>query len=424
MAHFGLLCPAGVGHLNCMTSLGYELKQRGHEVTMVGTLDARAITLAASLGFQAVGEDISPLGTMASALGQLGQLSGLAAFRYTVELFEKETVLFFDEAPAAIAQAGIEALLIDQTSFSGSTIAQHLELPFVNVSCAILLNRDPWVPPFNTPWRYSPSPLAKLRNQLGYALLTRAAQPITTVVQNQRQAWGLPAFVHPEDRFSSLAQICQQPPAFEFPRQDLPRHVHFTGPYGNPLSREPVPFPWEKLTGQPLIYASLGTVQNRLGFVFEAIAAACQDLDAQLVIALGGGMTAADLGNLPGHPLVVGYAPQLDLLQRASLTITHGGLNTTLESLSYGVPLVAIPIANDQPGVATRIAWTGTGEVVPLKGIDSRKLRVAIEQVLGHASYRDHARRLQDSIRQAGGVTQAADIVEQAIATGQPVWAD
>jgi UDP:flavonoid glycosyltransferase YjiC (YdhE family) len=77
--------------------------------------------------------------------------------------------------------------------------------------------------------------------------------------------------------------------------------------------------------------------------------------------------------------------------------------------------MVAIPIANDQPGVAARIAWTGTGEVVPLKGIDSGKLRVAIEKVLGNPSYKANAIRLQDAIRQAGGVNQAATIVEGAI---------
>ena len=41
--------------------------------------------------------------------------------------------------------------------------------------------------------------------------------------------------------------------------------------------------------------------------------------------------------------------PQLDLIKRASAVITHAGLNTVLESLSEGVPLVCIPLGNDQP---------------------------------------------------------------------------
>jgi zeaxanthin glucosyltransferase len=119
----------------------------------------------------------------------------------------------------------------------------------------------------------------------------------------------------------------------------------------------------------------------------------------------------------------VGYAPQLELLQKATLTITHAGMNTALESLSNGVPMVAIPIANDQPGVAARIAWTGTGEVVSLAKSGSPNLRAAVKRVLTQDSYKQNAVKLQAAIRRAGGVSRAADIVEQVAQTGQPVLA-
>ncbi len=114
------------------------------------------------------------------------------------------------------------------------------------------------------------------------------AQSLLKVVTEYRREWKLPPHFHPNDAFSELAQICQQPAEFEFPRQHLPQCFHFNGPYHNPASRESTPFPFEKLTGKPLIYASMGTLQNRLrGRVFENIAQACVGLDAQLVIALG-----------------------------------------------------------------------------------------------------------------------------------------
>ena len=183
-----------------------------------------------------------------------------------------------------------------------------------------------------------------------------------------------------------------------------------------------MPFPYEKLTGQPLIYASMGTLQNRQQEIFHRIAEACVGLDAQLVISLGGSATPECLPELPGSPLVVGYAPQLELLQKATLTITHAGMNTTMESLSNGVPMVAVPIANDQPGVAARIAWTGAGEVVPLSRLKVPRLRAAIERVLTEDSYKNNASRLQEAIARAGGVHRAANIVEQAISTGKPVY--
>jgi MGT family glycosyltransferase len=119
---------------------------------------------------------------------------------------------------------------------------------------------------------------------------------------------------------------------------------------------------------------------------------------------------------------VVGYAPQLELLKKTTLTITHAGLNTALESLSNGVPMVAIPITNDQPGVAARLTWTGAGEFVPLSRLNVPKLRAVIQQVLTEDSYKNHASRLQDAIARAGGVSRAADIIEQVISTGKAVY--
>lgn len=421
MVHFGLLCPTASGHLNPMTTLGHELKQRGHRVTLVGMLDAQPKVLAAGLEFQAIGEVKFPTGSTANSLAKLGQLSGLTAFRYSVELFKQGTTTLLQETPSALQRVGVEALIVDQTSFGGSTVAQLLDLPFVSVCCALMLNREPNVPPFNTLWNYHPSWWTRLRNQAGHELMASIAKPITRLIAEYRQQWNLPLLRDLNDAYSQLAQLCQQPAEFEFPRQSLPTCFHFTGPYSNPASREPIFFPFDKLTGQPLIYASLGTLQNRLSGTFQTIAEACRDLDAQLVISLGGGSTPESLPALSGSPLVVGFAPQLELLPRTTLTITHAGMNTTLECLSNGVPMVAIPIANDQPGVAARIAWTETGEVVPLKRLSVSRLRSSLERVLKQDSYKKNALRLQKAIKQAGGVKRAADIIEQAVATGKPV---
>ncbi|SKB13860.1 Glycosyltransferase, MGT family (fragment) [Planktothrix sp. PCC 11201] len=162
-------------------------------------------------------------------------------------------------------------------------------------------------------------------------------------------------------------------------------------------------------------------IQNRLLDVFQNIAAACEGLEAQLVISLGGSTTPESLPKFLGNPIVVSYAPQLELLQKATLTITHAGMNTTLESLSQGVPMVAIPVANDQPGVAARIAWTGVGEVVPLKQVSVPKLRSAIQKVLTEPSYKARAIALQQAIQRSGGTRRAAEIIEQVISTGEPV---
>ncbi|MGB7711335.1 MAG: glycosyltransferase [Microcoleus sp.] len=423
MTHFGIICPAATGHLNPMTTLGRELLHRGHRVTVLGFLDAQATTLASGLEFQPFAEDECPLGSIAQHLTEMGKLSGLAALRYNLKTLPKTSAIVLKEATTAIKKAGVEALLVDQFLLEGGTVAEMLNLPFVTVCNGLMLNREPNIPPIVTTWQYSPTWKGRLRNQIGYQLLNLLTKPIRETIAESREEWKLPLYSHPNDAYSKLAQLSQLPPELDFPRQNLPPHFHFTGPYHNPATRKPVPFPFEQLTGKPLIYASMGTIQNRLLEVFQIIASACEGLDAQLVISLGGGATPESLPQLPGNPLVVGYAPQLELLQKATLTITHAGMNTTLGSLSNGVPMVAIPVANDQPGVAARIAYTGVGEVVPLKELSVPKLRSAIVKVLTQESYKQRAIEMQEAIVRSGGVKKAADIIEQVILTGKPVLA-
>ncbi len=421
MTHFGIICPAAAGHLNPMTTLGYELQKRGHRVTLLGIEDAQPKVIAAGLEFQVIGKSDFPKGATKDLFTQLGNLSGFKALNYTINWIANAANMCLRDAPAAIQISGIEALLVDQASPEGGTVAEYLDIPFVSVCGAIMLNREINVPPFITPWNYSPSWLGLIRNRLGYVLLNRIGKSLIKVINDYRQQWNLSPYNNPNQNYSKLAQLSQQPAEFEFPRKELPSCFHFTGPYSNPVSREPAPFPYEKLTGQPLIYASMGTLQNRLLWIFQMIAEACVALNVQLVVALGGGEAPESLPQLPGNTIVVGYAPQLELLQKAALTITHAGMNTTLESLSNGVPMVAIPITNDQPAVAARIAWTGTGEVIPLSKVSVEKLHQAIKRVLTEDSYKKNALNLQEAIKRAGGVSRAADIIEQVVATGKPV---
>jgi MGT family glycosyltransferase len=152
------------------------------------------------------------------------------------------------------------------------------------------------------------------------------------------------------------------------------------------------------------------------------MAEACAGLDLQLVISLGGGQDPALLRDLPGDPIVVGYAPQLDLIRRSVLTISHGGLNTALESVAAGVPMVVLPVAYDQPGVGVRVEWSGVGRSIPVGRLTVDRLRDAVRIVLGNPAYRQRAGRLQSSIEAADGLNRAADVIEAAFGTAlQPV---
>ena len=96
------------------------------------------------------------------------------------------------------------------------------------------------------------------------------------------------------------------------------------------------------------------------------------------------------------------------------LCITHAGLNTALESLAEGVPMVAIPIGYDQPGVAARIAYHGVGEFVDIQDLTVGRIRGLIEKVLNSPRYREKALCFQQVIARTRGLDLAADAIERA----------
>jgi MGT family glycosyltransferase len=366
------------------------------------------------LKFAPIGQSRYQPGTVTKTMQRLATLNGIPALEYSVAFCAEIAEIFCEDAPAAIAAAGIEFLIVDQLEIVGETIAEALDLPFICVSCGQLIHRRAEMPPFFTGWSHHRATWAKFRNQIAYSMLDRQCQPILQVINRYRQQWQLPPYRHLYASRARLAHLCQQPAAFDFPCPDLPKHVHYLGPFRNP-SPCTVPFPFHRLTGQPLIFASLGSIQNTKQEIFRQIAAACAGLEVQLVIAHGGGMSETSVAALPGAPIVVEYAPQLEVIARASLTITHGGLNTVLDSLSQGVPSVTIPITFEQPGTGARIRWAGVGEVISVNQLTVPRLKGAVQRVLSDPAYHQNARRIQQAIAQSGGVRRAADIVEQVI---------
>ena len=373
--------------------------------------------ISEGLGFASAGETSHPAGTLQKSLTRLGRLDGLAALRFTIGEVEATTRMLLQDCPAAIRGAGIDALLCDQTEPAGASLAEHLGIPFITVCNALAMNREDDIPPPFTAWNFVESPVARIRNRVGYALSDWILRRVRAVVALYREKWKLPPYSRAEDLFSPLLQLSQQPPAFDFPRKRLPGTFHYVGPLRAPALK-PVPFPWERLDGQPLIYASLGTLQNGKEGLFRMFAEACQQLPCQLVITHGGGLGDESIASFPGNPLVVDYAPQLEVLARASLTLTHAGLNTVLDSLSRGVPLVAVPITFEQPAIAKRISWTGAGRAIPFRGISVPRLREAIVEVLNNPVYAAKARAVKESIQASGGVKRAADLVESVLGCG------
>jgi MGT family glycosyltransferase len=184
---------------------------------------------------------------------------------------------------------------------------------------------------------------------------------------------------------------------------------------GSALRREDASgFPLASLGPGQLVYVSLGTLFNDRPDFFRAALAAFGRGPGPVVLSIGASVDVAALGPLPPNAIVRRFVPQLALLRRASLFVTHGGMNSVNEGLSYGVPLVVYPQVHDQLVVARRVAELGAGVV--LRGrVDATVLRRAADEVVGDPRFRERARALGATLRAAGGAPRAADEIERLV---------
>lgn len=117
----------------------------------------------------------------------------------------------------------------------------------------------------------------------------------------------------------------------------------------------------------PLVYVTAGTVFNRLPGFFSTILEGLATEEVQVLVTTGVPLEPADLGlkRLPENVTLASYVPQSRVLQEAAVMISHGGFNTVLGALNFGVPLLMVPIAADHGQNALRVQDTGCGLCIP-----------------------------------------------------------
>lgn len=417
MANIALVCPPLAGHLHPTATLGRALQRRGHTVMFFHIPGFASQVSSQRLPFQPVGREGTDL--LAQHIRQLSSSTGIRSLKFAIRCSCECSAILCRNLPAAFLKQAIDLVIADQNEPAASTVAEHLGLPFINICPSLPLNREPDIPPPFFGWKFGKTAWHKIRNFTGYYVADRLISPINETINRFRRQWGLRKISEPGQSLATLGQLCQMTSDFDFPRQALTDCFHYLGPFVEPSCGTST-FPFERLDGRPIIYASLGTLQDENNQLLRMIAKGCQGIDGQLVLA-SGGVTRMNLeSDLPKSAVLVNYAPQLELLSRASLTITHAGMNTVMQSLMFGTPMVALPITHDQPAIAARVKRSGTGEVIPAANVTPERLAYAVRQVMSDSTYRQRAQLFSDSIARAGGVDRAASIVEHVLARGSP----
>jgi zeaxanthin glucosyltransferase len=385
-------------------------------VVVATDLDSELTVRAAQLPFISYCEKELPLGSVRQISDQLSKLQGQAALEFAIRSVANHLEPSFKNLPRTLPEARVDALVLDQVDYGLGLIPMNLGIPYVHVSNALHLDYSGNTPLCTFDWPHETTREALARNQAGVLGFMQVLAPVTSVAHAYAAQVGLHIdWTDPLVTMSELAWLTQTPKEFDFENPHWPSQLHHTGPFHDGLGRIESDFPWDRLTGEPLVYASMGTLQNGLEAVFSAIAQAVKPRPGmQLVLSIGDSLDPKQISSLPANCIVVNRAPQIELLKRSALCITHAGLNTVLESLTQGVPLVAIPVTNDQPGVAARIAYTKTGAYVPIQEMTAARLSALIEEVLSNPEYRQNANDMKQVIAETNGLEKAVDLLERA----------
>jgi zeaxanthin glucosyltransferase len=234
---------------------------------------------------------------------------------------QAETIL--KSLPAIVQANGVDALVIDAVQTYAELGAMRLGMPYIHVSAAMYHDYTGCTPLCVYGWPHQTTPAALARNREGVAKFVKLLETGNAGVRAYAESLGLKIdWKDPGSTLSPLASITQVPKAFDFENSHWPSQFHHTGPFHDGKGREDVDFPWERLTEEPFIYASMGTILNGRVDVFRTIVAAlAKHKDLQLVLSVGDQVDSEQIGPVPNNAIIVKRAPQLELLKRASVCI-------------------------------------------------------------------------------------------------------
>ncbi|AXY72564.1 glycosyl transferase [Paraflavitalea soli] len=178
---------------------------------------------------------------------------------------------------------------------------------------------------------------------------------------------------------------------------------------------EPPSIPWPVVSssGSPTIkvYISLGTLRNNDPGFYQLCLSAFSGPDWSVVMSVGYQIDLARLGPMPANFVVKRSVPQTALLPHVDVFVTHGGLNSTMEALYYGVPLVVLPTIKEQETTAKRVLDLQLGIVPDRTPLTAGALRGAVRKVYQDESIRRSVHAIKHAIRDAGGYLRATDAI-------------
>lgn len=409
MSRIILTAMPAAGHINPSAPLVRELVRRGVEVTCYATEEFRDQLERTGAEFVPYPEDSISAADLAAATSEGSPLRVVTR----VLTATKRLLPFLQEE---LRRRPADAVAYDSNAVWGRMAAASLDLPKISLMTTMLVGaggmRDmsarEWLQFIKTAWPDLGGTLAARKRLI--SLFGTELFPPRPVFPMRGDLTIFP-----------IPRWLQQPD----PRID--ETCHYVGPTFDPAVRQAAADPElaALLAGsEPLIMVSLGTLHAGSEEFFRSCFTALGDLPARVVLSVGRHTDPARLGTPPPNTLVRPSVPQLDVLARADLFVTHGGMNSVLEGLQHAVPLVIIPQQFEQLVIGRAVAGRGAGVVLrqnlASRPVPPEALRAAVDQVRSDPAHAAAARTIADGLHQERGAARSAELIDRFLAH-QPV---
>jgi zeaxanthin glucosyltransferase len=416
--------------LNPTFALARKLRNRGHRVHYLAIPDTADRIRSQGFDFTPVFSRAFPEGSLAKQYESEaeGKLYGVAEF---MDRFHGTCELLREgELDRATHDLHPDLFLTSSGTPWVGIAAYKTGIPVIGFSSTLISVEDSAVPPFKSDLIPKDTWLSRLRTSLEWKKLFLYRRFFA-------RDWDI------SDDLKALARDCGYPPAkIDFrvetwPRLLLPELVFFPEELDFPRARKPEDaffieaavdterrdgdLPWDRLEeDKPLVYCTLGTVvpfkaPARVAEFFQMFMdAMAQRLALQGVVTISNYLKAEQF-NCPANVLIVGEAPQVEVLKRASLMVSHGGVTGLKESAFMGVPMLLIPLHYDEFGNAARVVYHGLGARLQLKDVSAIKLGQLIDRVLEDSSCLARAKLVSERLvkleHQSPGVAIIEDVL-------------
>jgi zeaxanthin glucosyltransferase len=415
------------GHLNPTFKLAKALRARGHQVRYLASEDVAHVVEGQGFPVDLLYPDLFPRGAVAAEqkLGKLAQRRAITArYRALLERLQKGSPL-----PSDAPQPSL--LVVDVTQTQLALWARRAGLRFVYVNTSLPQTQDPGVPPLRSGAPYRDGVFTRLQPELAWqrfraqrrigarlAALGGMCPPYELARQQAERFDVAPAALDSTTMYMpqlrGVPELVLCPESFDFPR---PAHATRHYVESIDLSRPEPEFVWAGLSAdKPLVYCALGGQRYRAGEVpafFERLVRVFRaNPDWQLLLAVNQHMRADELAT-PPNVAVVTRAPQLSVLTRAAMMITHGGLGSVKECIMRGVPMLGVPLDVDQPGNVARIVHHGLGLAGDLRATSTRELNALIDRVLHDAAQRERVRAMQQAFERHEAGSRGVALLER-----------